>query len=231
MGKGRSPHSFLFSMHYTCVQVRQMRERWWEKGTRAWEGKKEGKGAGNKKKSCRVLAVKGERERKLEKRKRKRARWWNSWIWIWDLYVLLHIHVLNLFWVITWSTGAHCLCYSFGCILKRKQKAASTVIKSATLSVFYICMWLCREGKQHLYQDILCLYSGKEKTSWSKQAHGISGFHSKELQEWISFDKSRCAIWFHDPYESWPNCTFQTFSVLFCRRHATPTYCWLEEEM
>lgn len=67
-------------------------------------------------------------------------------LWIWLEYVQQHIHVLNLFTVITGSTGAHCLCCWFRCILRRKQKAASTVLKSATLSGFCICGWLCREG-------------------------------------------------------------------------------------
>lgn len=45
IGTGRSPRSFPFTMHYTCLQLRQMRERWWEKGMRVRVEKKiEGKG-------------------------------------------------------------------------------------------------------------------------------------------------------------------------------------------
>lgn len=84
--------------------------------------------------------------------RRVRQHWW---IWLPD--VQQHIHVLNLFTVITGSTGSHCLCCSFGCILRRMEKAASAVLKSATLSAFCICGWQ-RRGK--LYSHKLASSSG-----------------------------------------------------------------------
>lgn len=125
IGTGRSPHSFPFAMHYTCVQVRQMRGRWWEKGMRVWEEKKRGrKGVGNRKAAeCwmwyrLVRREKGEgvKDHKMPGKKRicnvqemEKEKWRSRRRRVWLASVQRHLRVLNLFTVITGSTGAHCL--------------------------------------------------------------------------------------------------------------------------
>lgn len=71
IGTGRSPHSFPFTMHYTCVRVRQMRERWWDEGMSVWV-KKEEKGVGNRK------ASELWRWESAGKRERERDRGWGG---------------------------------------------------------------------------------------------------------------------------------------------------------